>query len=82
LAPGALSWPQAALLAGLTQAPSSEDPLAHPAMARAMEGQVLGRLVATGTLTRTQADRASQQPLHLTARRDTKCAATSSQATG
>jgi membrane peptidoglycan carboxypeptidase len=78
LAPAALTWPQAALLAGLMQAPSADDPLAHPALARAREEHVLGRLVATGTLTQAQAERAYRQPLHLTRQRDTRCAATSS----
>ena len=80
LAPAALSWPQAALLAGLVQAPSADDPLAHPSLARAREEHVLSRLVATGTLTQAQAGRAYQHPLHLTRHRDARCAATSSPA--
>lgn len=77
LAPAALTWPQAATLAGLMQAPSADDPLTHPSLARAREEHVLGRLVATGALTQAQAERAYHQPLHLTRHRDTRCATTS-----
>ena len=76
--PAALTWPQAALLAGLVQAPSAYDPLAHPALARAREAHVLDRLAATGTLTRAQAERAYRQPLHLTDGRTGRCTATAS----
>jgi membrane peptidoglycan carboxypeptidase len=48
--PAALSWPQSAVLAGLVQAPSAYDPLAHPDLARSREGHVVSRLVATGVL--------------------------------
>lgn len=53
--PAALSWPQAAMLAGLVQAPSAYDPLAHPDLARARQSHVVARLVATGVLTAAQA---------------------------
>src|SRR5215469_6402549 len=76
VAPADLNWPQAALLAGLVQAPSAYDPLVHAALARAREAHVLGRLAATGTLTRAQAERAYRQPLHLTDGRTGRCAAT------
>jgi len=62
-APAQLSWAQAAMLAGLVQAPSADDPLAHPAMARAREVHVLDRLVATHTLTGAAATAALGQPL-------------------
>lgn len=61
--PGRLSWAQAAMLAGVVQAPSADDPLAHPAAARARQAEVLGQLVAGGRLTRAQAARAYRQPL-------------------
>jgi hypothetical protein len=48
------------------QAPSADDPLRHFANARARQAYVLIRLIDTGTLTRQQASRAHQQPLHLT----------------
>jgi membrane peptidoglycan carboxypeptidase len=63
--PAGLSWPQAALLAGLVQAPTADNPVAHYPVARAREAHVLGRLVATGTLTQAQAARAYRAPLHL-----------------
>jgi len=48
--PGALGWPQSAVLAGLVQAPSAYDPLQQPELARSREGHVVSRLVATGVL--------------------------------
>jgi penicillin-binding protein 1A len=65
--PSALAWPQAALLAGLVQAPSAYDPVTHPALAHAREAHVLGRLAATGVLTQAQANAALAQSLHLVA---------------
>jgi membrane peptidoglycan carboxypeptidase len=61
--PSRLSWPQAAVLAGLVQAPSDYDPLAHPALARARESHVLTRLVATGVLSQRQAAAALAVPM-------------------
>jgi penicillin-binding protein 1A len=63
--PAGLTWPQAALLAGAVQAPSVYDPLTNPAQAHAREAHVLGRLVATGTLSQAQATAALAQSLHL-----------------
>lgn len=54
--PNQLSWGQAALLAGLLQAPSDDDPLTHRDLAQARQTYVLGRLVETGDLTPAQAD--------------------------
>ena len=65
VAPAGLSWAQAALLAGLVQAPTADSPIAHYPVARAREAHVLGRLVATGTLTQAQAARAFRTPLRL-----------------
>jgi membrane peptidoglycan carboxypeptidase len=70
-----LSWPEAAMLAGLVQGPSSDDPLLHYAQARAREHHVLGRLVAMHTLSQAQADAAFAQPLHLVGGRGTGCTA-------
>lgn len=64
--PDRLSWGQAAMLAGLVQASSADDPLIHFANARARQAHVLVRLIDTRTLTWQQASRAYQQPLHLT----------------
>jgi membrane peptidoglycan carboxypeptidase len=61
--PAGLSWPQAAVLAGLVQAPSAYDPLQHPALARSREGHVISRLVATGTLTSRQGAAALAVPM-------------------
>lgn len=61
-----LSWGQAAMLAGLVQAPAADDPISHFANARARQAHVLIRLIDTGKLTRQQASRAYQMPLHLT----------------
>jgi membrane peptidoglycan carboxypeptidase len=61
--PDQLSWPQAALLAGLVQAPTADDPLTYPAQARLREQHVLGRLVAVGRLTSAQADAYLKIPL-------------------
>ena len=61
--PPSFPGPQAAMLAGLVLAPSADNPLDHPARARAREAHVLGRLVATRTLTRGKASTAFAQPL-------------------
>ena len=61
--PADLSWPQAAMLAGLVQGPSLDDPLTHPANARTREVHVVGRLVATGKLTEAQGKAALAVPL-------------------
>jgi hypothetical protein len=61
--PAAMSSPQAALLAGLVQGPSVDDPLTNPRNARAREVHVVGRLVATGKLTPAQGRAALAVPL-------------------
>ena len=61
--PAGLSWPQAALLAGLVQGPTVDDPLDFPAAGRAREVHVIGRLVATGALTGAEASAALAVPL-------------------
>jgi membrane peptidoglycan carboxypeptidase len=71
--PAGLSWAQAAMLAGLVQAPSADNPLAHYSVARAREAHVLGRLAATGILTQAQASQAYRQPLHLVGGPGTAC---------
>jgi membrane peptidoglycan carboxypeptidase len=62
-----LTWGQAALLAGLVQAPSADDPVHHLSVAQGRERHVLGRLVATGQLDQATADAAAAAPLHLIA---------------
>ncbi len=76
--PRAMSWPQAALLAGLVQAPSLDDPLRYPANARAREEHVFARLVATGKMTPAAARAALAVPVgRLVRRAGTGCAAAS-----
>ena len=75
--PARLSWPQAAMLAGLVQAPSADDPIAHFAAARARQAHVLSRLAATGKLTQAQAASAYRQPLGLVGGPAGACAAPS-----
>jgi len=73
--PGGLSWPQAALLAGMVQAPTADNPLAHYANAKVRQAHVLGRLAATGRLTRAQASRIYRQSLDLVGGPSTGCSA-------
>jgi penicillin-binding protein 1A len=65
LAPSDLDWNQAALLAGLLQAPTAYDPFVHPASALARRHHVLDRLVATGALTPVVASGLDAQGLEL-----------------
>jgi membrane peptidoglycan carboxypeptidase len=53
--PDRLSWPQAALLAGLVQGPTTDDPIDHPVAGIAREQHVMGRLVAVGTISPSRA---------------------------
>lgn len=62
--PGRLSWPQAAVLAGLVQAPSAYDPLTNPGLARSRETHVIARMVVTHVLTSRQATAALSVPMH------------------
>ena len=54
LPPARLSWPQAAMLAGLVNGPTLDDPLTSPANGTAREDHVILRLVQTGILTAAQ----------------------------
>lgn len=58
--PSQLSWPQAALLAGLVQAPSS---ISCPAAGLSREQYVLGRLVAVGAISQASANGYLKLPL-------------------
>jgi membrane peptidoglycan carboxypeptidase len=71
-----LSWAEAATLAGLVQGPSTDDPIAHYARARAREQHVLGRLVATDVLSQAQANAVFSQQLHLVGGSPTACRST------
>ncbi len=65
--PADLTWAQAAMLAGVVNAPTDDNPRLHPARAHARETHVFHRLVAVGDLTRSQAEAALSQPLGLVA---------------
>lgn len=65
--PDALGWAQAALLAGLVQAPSALDPFVHLAAARQRMEYVVGRLVADNRISAAQAVQISNAPLDLRA---------------
>jgi membrane carboxypeptidase/penicillin-binding protein len=63
--PGALDWAQAAMLAGLPQAPSAYDPLEHLTLAKLRQRHVLTQLVVNHAITEAQADAAFREPLGL-----------------
>ncbi|HEX4930756.1 MAG TPA: transglycosylase domain-containing protein, partial [Gaiellaceae bacterium] len=60
-----LSLSEAALLAGLTQAPSSYNPFTNPARALARRQEVLRAMLDTGRITRGRFERASARGLQL-----------------
>ena len=63
LTPAQVDLAQAALLAGLVQAPSQYNPFCHPADARSRQQQVLDRLLAEGDITTSQSAAARAEPL-------------------
>jgi penicillin-binding protein 1A len=63
VAPDSLRWGQAALLAGLVQAPSRYDPHGHLHAALLRRDDVLNRLVAVGALTRSDVRAIEAEPL-------------------
>ncbi len=63
--PSQLTWAEAAMLAGLPQAPSAYDPLHHLALAKERQHHVLDRLVANHVLTASEAYAAYRAPLPL-----------------
>jgi membrane peptidoglycan carboxypeptidase len=58
-----LTLPQAAMLAGLVQTPTSDNPIENPEGARERRNQVLSRMVALGHLPRAQYDEIAPQPV-------------------
>jgi penicillin-binding protein 1B len=60
-----ISLPEAALLAGLVQAPSYLSPYRHPERALERRNLVLDSMVETHTITRAEADKAKATPLKL-----------------
>jgi penicillin-binding protein 1A len=65
VSPRRLTWGEAALLAGLPQAPSAYDPEVHLALARIRQHHVLDQLVVNGHLIAPAAGRAFREPLPL-----------------
>jgi membrane peptidoglycan carboxypeptidase len=63
--PAQLSWPEAAVLAGVVNAPTNDDPRTNPQNARAREQHVVGRLVAVGDLTQAQGTAVLGQSINL-----------------
>jgi penicillin-binding protein 1A len=63
--PRALDWAQAAMLAGLPQAPSAYDPETHFALAKQRQRHVLDQLVVNHILTSAQANAAYRERLAL-----------------
>lgn len=64
-----LSLPEAALLAGLTQAPESLSPIRHPERALARRNHVIDRMVVEHLLGAAEAAAAKQAPLGLALKR-------------
>lgn len=62
---GALTWGEAAMLAGLPQAPSAYDPVHHLALARSRQRHVLDQLVVNGYLSAAAANSAFRESLPL-----------------
>jgi penicillin-binding protein 1A len=67
--PGRLTRVQAAMLAGVVNAPTYDDPLTYPRQARNRLVHVIGRMAAVGYLTKAQQAAALSAPLGLSADR-------------
>jgi membrane peptidoglycan carboxypeptidase len=64
---------QGAMLAGVVNAPSVDDPINNPATARARLEHVIDRMVAVGYLSRAQGEQTLHAPLGLTAGNRSSC---------
>jgi membrane peptidoglycan carboxypeptidase len=64
---------QGAMLAGVVNAPSADDPVNDPGNARTRLEHVIARMVAVGDLTRAQGQQALSAPLGLTTGHDPRC---------
>ncbi|MGH3266568.1 MAG: transglycosylase domain-containing protein [Trebonia sp.] len=64
---------QGAMLAGVVNAPSMDDPISDPANAKARLEHVIGRMVAVGYLTKAQGAQALRTPLGLTSGDGANC---------
>jgi membrane peptidoglycan carboxypeptidase len=60
-----LTLPQAAMLAGLVQSPSNDDPVTNPENAFDRRNQVLQRMLDLGQIDRAQFDEVSAQPVQV-----------------
>ncbi len=65
--PAQLTLVQAAMLAGVVNAPTYDDPIVYPAAARARLVHVIGRMAAVGYLTPAEESAALKAPLELSA---------------
>ena len=68
-----LTVPQGAMLAGVVNAPSLDDPIADPVSARQRLEHVIARMVAVGDLTSSQATTALAAPLAIVPRDQAGC---------
>jgi membrane peptidoglycan carboxypeptidase len=68
-----LTVTQGAMLAGVVNAPSLDDPIADPASARQRLEHVISRMVAVGDLTQTQANKALSASLGIVPRDQAGC---------
>ncbi|MDP9431062.1 MAG: penicillin-binding protein, partial [Actinomycetota bacterium] len=60
-----LTLPQAAMLAGLVQSPSNDDPITNPENGRVRRDQVLQRMLDLGQIDRAQFDEVFGQPVQV-----------------
>jgi len=60
---GKITLAEAAMLAGMIQNPSGDDPIFQPVAARHRRAEVLSRMVHDGDITQHQADAANAEPL-------------------
>lgn len=65
-----LTLAEAAMLAGLPQAPSQYDPLINPQSAMERQAHVLDRMVSQGYITREEAERAKNERLNFRSQQD------------
>ena len=71
--PSALTVTQGAMLAGVVNAPTADDPITDPLQAHARLAHVIGRMVAVDDLTPAQGASALNAPLGLTQARGPNC---------
>jgi penicillin-binding protein 1A len=67
---GEMNLPEAALLAGLTQAPSKDSPFHHPEQARRRQAYVLHRMAEEGFISHAERTQAMQTPLKITGKQN------------